>query len=359
MAQCRIAVVGSINVDMTVLAERIPLKGETVYGGDVLYSPGGKGANQAVACARLGAQVEMFGCVGNDENGKRMFHNLEENGVGTSHIKVLEGENTGLALITVGEQDNTIVIVAGANKKVDLNYVDSIKEELCSFDMVVLQQEIPLEAMHEVVRFCYGRQIPVILNPAPAAKVPMEIVDKVTYLTPNEHEAALIFKEQCEKDGNIIGSENMHSETKQTKEASEILAVFGEKIEEKGKNGTSMPSAGESKGTEEESFLDKLLVKYPEKLIITQGSRGVSVGLKDGSILRVPAQKARVVDTTGAGDTLNGAFAVRMACGDSLKEALTFANTAAGLSIEKMGAQGGMPTEEEVLARMYVEYAEE
>ena len=358
MAQCRIAVVGSINVDMTVLAERIPLKGETVYGGDVLYSPGGKGANQAVACARLGAQVEMFGCVGADENGQRMFRNLEENGVGTSHIKVLEGENTGLALITVGEQDNTIVIVAGANKKVDLNYVDSIKEELCSFDMVVLQQEIPLEAMHEVVRFCYSRQIPVILNPAPAAKVPMEIVEKVTYLTPNEHEAALIFEEQCKEDGNI-GCENMHSERKKTKEASEILAAFEEKIEEKGKTGTSMSSAGENKVTEEESFLNKLLVKYPEKLIITQGSRGVSVGLKDGSILRVPAQKARVVDTTGAGDTLNGAFSVRMACGDSLKEALTFANTAAGLSIEKMGAQGGMPTEEEVLARMYVEYAEE
>lgn len=358
MAQCRIAVVGSINVDMTVLAERIPLKGETVYGGDVLYSPGGKGANQAVACARLGAQVEMFGCVGADENGQRMFRNLEENGVGTSHIKVLEGENTGLALITVGEQDNTIVIVAGANKKVDLNYVDSIKEELCNFDMVVLQQEIPLEAMYEVVRFCYGRQIPVVLNPAPAAKVPMEIVEKVTYLTPNEHEAALIFEEQCEKDGNI-GSENMHSERKQTKEASEILAAFEEKIEEKGKIGTSMSSAGENKVTEEEAFLNKLLVKYPEKLIITQGSRGVSVGLKDGSILRVPAQKARVVDTTGAGDTLNGAFSVRMACGDSLKEALIFANTAAGLSIEKMGAQGGMPTEEEVLARMYVEYAEE
>ena len=324
----------------------------------MLYSPGGKGANQAVACARLGAQVEMFGCVGNDENGKRMFHNLEENGVGTSHIKVLEGENTGLALITVGEQDNTIVIVAGANKKVDLNYVDRIKEELCSFDMVVLQQEIPLEAMHEVVRFCYDRQIPVILNPAPAAKVPMEIVDKVTYLTPNEHEAASIFEEQCEEDGNI-GSENMHSETKQTKEASEGLAVLGEKIQEKGKNGTSMSSAGENKVTEEEAFLDKLLVKYPEKLIITQGSEGVRVGLKDGSILKVPARKAKVVDTTGAGDTLNGAFAVRMACGDSLKDALTFANTAAGLSIEKMGAQGGMPTEAEVLARMYVEYAEE
>lgn len=308
MAQCKIAVVGSINVDMTVLAERIPLKGETVYGGDVLYSPGGKGANQAVACARLGAQVEMFGCVGADENGQRMFRNLEENGVGTSHIKVLEGENTGLALITVGEQDNTIVIVAGANKKVDLNYVDSIKEELCNYDMVVLQQEIPLEAMHEVVRFCYDRQIPVILNPAPAAKVPMEIVDKVTYLTPNEHEAALIFEEQC---------------------------------------------AGEKEVTQEEAFLEKLLLRYPEKLIITQGSEGVSVGLKDGSILKVPARKAKVVDTTGAGDTLNGAFAVRMACGDSLQEALAFANTAAGLSIEKMGAQGGMPTEQEVLARMY------
>jgi ribokinase len=140
-----------------------------------------------------------------------------------------------------------------------------------------------------------------VLNPAPAAAVPKDIVEKVTYLTPNEHEASLI---------------------------------FGEKKSE-----------------------DELLKEYPEKLIITKGSKGVKVCLKDGEILSIPCIKSSIVDTTGAGDTLNGAFAVKICSGDGIKDALEFANTAAGMSIEKMGAQGGMPTSEEVNKRMVSENA--
>lgn len=288
----KLAVVGSINMDMTVTAERIPLKGETLLGDSIHYIPGGKGANQAVAMARLGAEVEMFGCVGDDSNGEKLLENLRKEGVGTRHIKVLKEVPTGIALITVAENDNTIIVVPGANGQVDQIYADSIKEELEAFDMVVLQQEIPLETVHDLICFCAENGIKVILNPAPAAKVPLDIIEKVTYLTPNEHEAVLIF--------------------------------------------------GEEETTEE------LLKKYPEKLVITQGSRGVSVCRKNGEVLTVPARPAIVADTTGAGDTLNGAFSVQIAKGEPIAEALRYANTAASLSTEKFGAQGGMPTAEEV-----------
>lgn len=292
----KIAVVGSINIDQTVTAERIPLKGETLSGGSLRYIPGGKGANQAVAMAKLGAEVEMFGCVGDDDNGRKMVENLTANGVKTSHIKVIAGVPTGIAIITVGDHDNTIIVVEGANGQVDRTYIDGVKDVLLGYDMVVLQHEIPLDTVRYVVELCAAHAIPTILNPAPAAEVPMDVIDKVTYLTPNEHEAVLIF--------------------------------------------------GRERSTED------LLKAYPEKLVITQGSRGVSVGLSGGEVLNVPARKAPVVDTTGAGDTLNGAFCVKIAEGCGIAEALQYANAAASLSIGKFGAQSGMPTALELAKAM-------
>lgn len=288
----KLAVVGSINIDQTVTAERIPLKGETLPGGNLRYIPGGKGANQAVAMAKLGAQVEMFGCVGDDSNGQQMVANLSANGVETSHIKTAAGVPTGIAIITVGDHDNTIIVVEGANGLVDRAYIDSVKDVLLGYDMVILQHEIPLDTVHYVVELCAAHGIPTLLNPAPAAEVPMDIIEKVTYLTPNEHEAVLIF--------------------------------------------------GAERSTED------LLRAYPEKLIITQGARGVSVGLAGGEVLNVPARDAEVVDTTGAGDTLNGAFCVKIAQGSGIVEALQYANAASSLSIGKFGAQSGMPTAQEL-----------
>lgn len=292
----KISVVGSINMDMTVKAERIPLKGETLKGEDLQYIPGGKGANQAVAMAKLGADVEMFGCVGNDSAGKELVQNLRDMGVQTDHIRTVAGVPTGIALITVGENDNTIIVVAGANDHVDQEYVDSIKDELLQSEVVVLQHEIPQETNEYVIRLCHENNVRVVLNPGPARPVKKEIVELVTYLTPNEHEAKIIF-------GNEIPTE-------------------------------------------------ELLQKYPEKLLITQGSKGVSMCLAEGGVLLVPARKAAVVDTTGAGDTLNGAFTVQIAKGESVKDALRFGNIAASLSTEKFGAQGGMPTFAEVTAEL-------
>lgn len=288
----KIAVVGSINADMMVIAERIPGKGETVLGKDLCYSPGGKGANQAVAMQKLGAQVEMFGCVGQDDQGRRMIENLQNMGVTTEHIEILDQVPTGLAVITVGEHDNSIVVIKGANEKVDCAYIDRIKSVLKTYDLVVLQHEIPSHTIHYVIEFCHQENIPVVLNPAPAAEVPVELMDMIAYLTPNEHEAKQIF-----------GADRS---------------------------------------------LEELLRAYPEKLIVTQGSKGVVTCLKSGEMLEVPAKSVKVVDTTGAGDTLNGAFCVQIVKGADLKEALCYANTAAALSIGKLGAQSGMPTADEV-----------
>nr|WP_302140534.1 ribokinase [uncultured Schaedlerella sp.] len=292
----KIGVVGSINMDMTVKAERIPLKGETLKGWDLQYIPGGKGANQAVAMAKLGAEVEMFGCVGDDAAGESLVKNLQDTGVETGHIKVVPGVPTGLAMITVGENDNTIIVVAGTNNHVDIDYVNEVKDSILECEIVLLQHEIPQETVEYVISFCADNGVKVVLNPGPARPVKQEILEKVTYLTPNEHEAVILF-------GKDISFEEM-------------------------------------------------MKRYPEKLVITQGSRGVSTCLKNGEVILVPARKANVVDTTGAGDTLNGAFTVAVTEGKGIAEALAFANTAAGLSTEKFGAQGGMPTLEEVRAVM-------
>ncbi len=287
----KLAVIGSINMDQVVTSERIPGKGETLKGDSLSYIPGGKGANQAVAMARLGADVTMFGAVGADENGRKLLDSLKGEGVNIDSVAVLENQPTGLAIITVAENDNTIIVVSGANGSVDRVYFDSIKAQLADFDLVVMQHEIPLDTVHYAVSFCYEKSIPVVLNPAPAAKVPMDVIDMVSYLTPNEHEAKLIF---------------------------------------------------------ESDDIQEILKSYREKLIVTQGSKGVSVCLDSGELMTVPARKTIVVDTTGAGDTMNGAFAVRIAAGDSIEQALKYANVAASLSVEKFGAQGGMPTAEEV-----------
>ncbi|MCH1981516.1 ribokinase [Ruminococcus sp. OA3] len=292
----KIGVVGSINMDMTVKAERIPLKGETLKGEDLQYIPGGKGANQAVAMARLGADVEMFGCVGDDAAGENLVKNLENMGVNTQHIKTVKGIPTGLAVITVGENDNTIIVVAGTNDCVDIDYINEIKDSLLECEIVLLQHEIPQNTVEYVAELCAANKVKVVLNPAPARPVRQDILEKVTYLTPNEHEAVILF--------------------------------------------------GEDRSFEE------LLKTYPEKLVITQGSRGVGACLKSGETILVPARKSKVVDTTGAGDTLNGAFTVAITEGRNMEESLRFANAAAGLSTEKFGAQGGMPTYEEVIREL-------
>jgi ribokinase len=288
----RIAVVGSINMDLVVETDISPKRGQTVLGKNFFMSPGGKGANQAVAAARLGGEVFMFGSLGKDENGKLMNYNLEKENINMKYINFVENVSTGVALIELCEGDNHIIVVPGANSSTNVEYLDSIKEELLSFDVVIMQMEIPIYSIEYLVNYLFDNNKTIILNPAPAVQLNKNIIDKVTYLTPNEHEYKIIFN------------------------------------------------------TEEK--VDEILGKYPNKLIITQGGNGVKYF--DGSeTITIPSIKVTVKDSTGAGDTFCGALGVAISERKSLYDSIKFANMAGGISVTQKGAQNGMPTREAVM----------
>ncbi|TYS33157.1 ribokinase [Bacillus pumilus] len=285
-----IVVVGSCSMDLVVTSDKRPNAGETVLGESFKTVPGGKGANQAVASARLGADVYMVGRVGDDAYGQDIVSNLQEQGVRTSYMKPITEMESGTAHIILAEGDNSIVVVKGANNEVTPDYVKDALSTIEDIGMVLIQQEIPEETVEAVCALCSEKEIPLILNPAPARKVPQQVLEQAAYITPNEHEAVLMF------DGRPI---------------------------------------------------EDALRQYPNKLLITEGKSGVRFfdGLKE---VLVPGFPVEAVDTTGAGDTFNGALAVALTEGKSLYEALAFANLAASMSVTKFGAQGGMPTREEL-----------
>lgn len=295
----KIGVIGSINMDLVIRTNRIPSKGETIIGDNLTDFPGGKGANQAVAISRLGESVTMFGCVGRDQYGECLLQNFKDEKVDTNHIREIDGVSTGIAVITVCEYDNSIIVIPGANDCVDKDYIDSVKDKILEHNLIILQNEIPMETIEYVVDFCHENGIKTILNPAPARRISKELIDKLSYLTPNEHEVGLIFE-------------------------------------------------GES--------IDEVLNKYNQKLIITLGGNGVKFSDENKEIVEVPCRKSNVVDTTGAGDTFNGAFCVGLIHGKKLFGSIKFANIAAGLSTEKFGAQSGMPYLNEVLEEMGESY---
>lgn len=277
-------------MDLVVTSNKRPNAGETVLGESFKTVPGGKGANQAVAIARLGADVYMIGRVGDDAYGQDIMSNLQAQGVRTTYMKPVTEMESGTAHIILAEGDNSIVVVKGANNEVTPHYVKDALSSIEDIGMVLIQQEIPEETVEAVCTICSEKGIPVILNPAPARQVSQQILDQAAYITPNEHEAALMF------DGLTIA---------------------------------------------------EALRQYPNKLLITEGKNGVRYfdGIKE---VLVPGYPVKAVDTTGAGDTFNGALAVALTEGKSLYDALAFANLAASISVTKFGAQGGMPTREEL-----------
>ena len=292
----KIAIIGSINMDMTAIADKIPLKGETISAHSVAYVPGGKGDNQAVAAARLGGDVTMFGCVGDDGFGEKLLENLKANGVCVEHMEVLQGVSSGIAMIVVAENDNVITVIPGANQYVSVDYIKRHQREILEADIILLQNEIPKESLEYAAKLLYEAGKIILYNPAPAAPADPEFIKKITYLTPNEHEARIVLNDQ-------------------------------------------------------ETPLEELLIKYDGQLIVTLGDKGIA-SAKDGKQILIPARNVKVVDTTGAGDTMNGALAYALSVDMSFEHALAFANTAAGLSIEKPGAQAGMPNREEVHSHM-------
>lgn len=277
-------------MDLVVTSNKRPNAGETVLGESFKTVPGGKGANQAVASARLGADVYMIGRVGDDAYGQDIMSNLQAQGVRTTYMKPVTEMESGTAHIILAEGDNSIVVVKGANNEVTPHYVKDALSSIENIGIVLIQQEIPEETVEAVCDICSEKGIPVILNPAPARKVSQQILDQAAYITPNEHEAALMF------DGLTIA---------------------------------------------------EALRQYPNKLLITEGKNGVRYFDGSKEVL-VPGYPVKAVDTTGAGDTFNGALAVALTEGKSLYDALAFANLAASISVTKFGAQGGMPAREEL-----------
>ncbi len=277
-------------MDLVVTSSRRPGAGETVLGDSFKTVPGGKGANQAVAAARLGAEVAMIGRVGDDAFGKDILENFRANAVNTQNVKPVTHLESGTAHIILAEGDNSIVVVEAANREVTPAYVDEAAEVIRDADIVLIQQEIPEETVVHVSTLCAEFGTPLLLNPAPARTLPQDVIDNAAYITPNEHEAEILFQ------------------------------------------GMSPAQA---------------LRQYPNKLFITEGSKGVRYFDGTEEIL-VPTYKVEAIDTTGAGDTFNAAFAVALAEGKALQESIRFANRAASLSVTKFGAQGGMPTRNEV-----------
>ncbi|MBN8234142.1 ribokinase [Halobacillus kuroshimensis] len=290
MKKPTIAVIGSSSMDLVVSSDKRPQAGETVLGKAFDTVPGGKGANQAVAAARLGADVYMIGCVGEDTYGEEITANLKKNGVRTDYVEPVTHERSGTAHIILAEGDNSIVVVKGANDHVTPEYIEKAEELLKNSDLVMIQQEVPEETVVHAAELCSRYGVPLLLNPAPARPVPEVVLDQVSYVTPNEHEAAVLF-------GGLA--------------------------------------------------LSEVLQAHQNKLFITEGAAGVRYHNGRQEVL-VPSFPVKAVDTTGAGDTFNAAFAVAIAEGKEMEESLRFANRAASLSVTGFGAQGGMPSRQSV-----------
>ena len=288
-----ITVIGSVNMDLVVQTADFPKQGETVLGQLYTTVPGGKGANQAVAAARLGGQVQMVASVGNDSFGLELLENLQANAIDISGVRRSSEVASGIANILLSDGDNRIIVVSGANFEMTPSYIDDMQNQIRDSKIVIMQLEIPIPTILHTLELCSKLNIPVLLNPAPAGGYDKEFMRYTSYVTPNETECEQIF-------------------------------------------GTDMKTALES---------------YPNQLIVTLGSGGARYYDGDKHII-VEGFKTEVVDTTGAGDTFNGAFAYAIVEGFDMKEAVQFANAAASLSVEKFGAQGGMPTREAVEARL-------
>ncbi|CAH1206349.1 Ribokinase [Paenibacillus plantiphilus] len=304
MSKPRIAVVGSLNMDIVVSMKRQPQMGETIAGDAVHYMPGGKGANQALGCSRLNAETTMIGCVGSDPFGPMVLDGLAASGVGLDSVGVLEGETTGTAHISLAQGDNCIVVVAGANAMCTAAYVRQHEPAISSADVVIAQLEIPLEAVIEAFSIAKGKNAATILNPAPARALPEELLLLTDYITPNESEWELI--------SGVSGQED------------EVL--LGHTIAEWEK-------------------------QYNSKVVMTRGDKGCSY-VEEGQLKTFQAPRVKVVDTTGAGDSFNAALAYGLAQRKPMAESVALAVTSASLSVQRFGAQGGMPTLLEVEAAL-------
>lgn len=298
-----VVVVGSSNTDMVVKTSHLPKPGETVVGGTFVMAPGGKGANQAVAAARLGAKTTFIAKVGDDLFGRQAVAGYQQEGIDTRWVLRDPHRATGVALILVDDRgENMISVASGANEALSPDDIDHAAEAIRSADIVVMQLETPLPAVCRAAEIAASAGVPVILDPAPAPSGPLPegLLRHVTYLKPNESEAERL---------------------------------------------TGVAVADQASA---QAAADRLLAAGPKCVVVTLGARGALVVEQAGRGLMVPPHPVSAVDSTAAGDAFCGAWAVALARGESPLAAARFAAVAGALAASRIGAQPSLPTEEEV-----------
>ena len=296
----KIVVVGSSNMDLVVKSKRIPAAGETILGGDFIMAPGGKGANQAVAAAKLGANVCFIAKLGEDVFGEQSLKNFKKERVNTDYVQKTHEAPSGVALIMVDDKgENSIVVAPGANLKLSPADVRAAETEIAAAGAVVAQLEVPLDTIQCAAELANSSNVPFVLDPAPARELPPELLEMVDVLTPNETEAQILTGiEVTDEDSARAASKN-------------------------------------------------LLERGVKAVIVTLASKGFLLVDSD-QVVYVPAHKVQAVDSTAAGDAFTGSLAVGIAEGKPLLDAASFANYVAALAVTKMGAQSSMPTLQEV-----------
>lgn len=300
----KIIVFGSINVDFIARVLHFPIPGETVIGYDFQNLPGGKGANQAVACAKLEAEVMMIGCVGSDIFGDNIITELKNSGVDVSLISRNNRVSTGIALITINKTgENNIIIIPGANRKIGENELMILEDALEKADILLLQLEIPIDTVLQAAILGKEKKVTVILDPAPAQKFPEELLRLVDIFTPNEIETA-----------SLVGF-NIDSWDK----ASEAAHIF--------------------------------LQKGVKQSIIKLGNRGAFLANQKFEQI-YPSVPVEAIDTIGAGDAFNGALAVALNEGKTINEAVQWGNAAGAFAATKKGTQTAMPSRSELMVML-------
>ncbi|HAT1647803.1 TPA: ribokinase [Raoultella planticola] len=296
----KLVVLGSINADHILNLESFPTPGETVTGHHYQVAFGGKGANQAVAAGRSGADIAFIACTGDDDIGERVRRQLESDRIDVAPVRAVNDQSTGVALIFVNaEGENVIGIHAGANAALSVEQVEAEKTRIAGAQALLMQLESPLESVLAAAKIAHQHQTTVVLNPAPARDLPDELLSLIDIITPNETEAEKLTGIRVENDDDAA-------------KAARVLHEKGIGI-----------------------------------VMITLGSRGVWVS-HDGQGRRVPGFKVQAVDTIAAGDTFNGAFVTALLEGTALDDAIRFAHAAAAIAVTRKGAQPSVPWREEI-----------
>jgi ribokinase len=298
-----IVVVGSINMDIVSTTERMPNAGETVVGSDFQMHSGGKGANQAVAVAKLGYPSVLLGVLGDDLFGTQLLSTLNGYGVDTDHLGKVAGSSGTASIVVDAKGENAIIVTPGANRYLSPQYLESKMDVLRGSAMVLAQLEVPIDTVEWLADLCKAAGIPFMLDPAPATQLTPKLLSAVTWFTPNQTEAAF-----------YAADARSHEET-----------------------------------------IKELMLRGVANVILKRGSDGALVSMNDGQQYAIDAVPVRAVDTTAAGDAFNGAFSVALVSGNGVRESARFAAAAAAISVTRAGAQPSLPGFAEVDAFCHIE----